>query len=550
MKLVRLFAIAMVALIALSAAACAPAPTATPIPTPVPPTQAPVPVTAPTATTVPPTQAPTTVPPTAAPTASSATSSSPATMATALMLAKTALGNVLADQDGKMLYMFTKDTKDTSTCYETCATNWPPLLADKIDAKEGVDAKLIGYTKRTDGKMQVTYNGMPLYYYVKDTKAGDTLGQGVNNAWYVVTADGKPIKPAQLSLIKTSLGDVLADGEGRVLYLYTKDTLNPSVSNCYDQCAVRWPILYTDGNTTAKEGIDAKLIGKTTRKDGTMQVTYNGWPVYYWQNDKKAGDTLGQAVGGVWWVLLADGSSITSAAAPSVVVQLAAGRDGDQSGTATLTSKGDKTDVVINIKPGAAGVAQPAHVHEGACPVPGAVKYPLKEIVDGKSTTTLDVSLQQLLAGGFAINAHQSAAEVGKYVACGAIPQGSVVALGAGRDGNQPGAAILTAQGTKTQIDLFIKPLPGTVHPAHVHEGACPVPGGVKYPLKEVVDGRSTTVVEAALADLLKGGFAINAHLSSAEVGKYVSCGNLKVTAQIAPAANPIATASNDDYYK
>ena len=70
-----------------------------------------------------------------------------------------------------MLYMYTKDTKDTSACYDACATNWPPLLADKIDAKDGVDAKLIGYTKRTDGKMQVTYNGMPLYYWVKDAKA-------------------------------------------------------------------------------------------------------------------------------------------------------------------------------------------------------------------------------------------------------------------------------------------------------------------------------------------------------------------------------------------
>ena len=493
MKLVRLAAIALIALIVL--AACAPAPTATPIPTPVPPTIAPTAVPAPTQ------------PPAASSSAASsvASSSSAAAKPAALSLAKTALGNVLADGDGKMLYAFTKDTKDTSTCTDSCATNWPPFLADKADAQTGVDAKLVGYAKRTDGKMQVTYNGMPVYYYAKDQKPGDMLGQGVGASWYIVTADGKLIKPASLSLAKTSLGNVLADGDGRVLYIYTKDTINPAVSNCYDACATRWPIAYTDGTTTAKEGVDAKLIGKTTRKDNTTQVTYNGWPVYYWQNDKNPGDTLGQAVGGTWWVLLADGTAITSAPAPSLTVQLAAGRDGDQSGTATLTAKGNQTDVALNIKPGAAGVAQPAHIHVGTCPVPGDVKYPLKDVVDGKSTTTLDVSLAQLLTGGFAINAHLSAADIGKYVACGVIPQGNMITLAAGRDGSQPGAAILTAQASKTQVDLFIKPLPGAIQPAHIHVGDCPVPGDVKYPLTDVVDGKSTTVVDAKLADLLAG---------------------------------------------
>jgi len=335
-------------------------------------------------------------------------------------------------------------------------------------------------------------------------------------------------KPVALTLAKTNLGTIVADGDGRTLYMYSKDTLNPSVSNCYDACATRWPVLFTNGTTTAKEGVDAKLIGMITRKDNTTQVTYNGWPLYYWQNDKNPGDTLGQAVGGTWWVMTADGALITSAPNPAITVQLAAGRDGDQSGTATLTAKGNQTDVTLNIKPGAAGVAQPAHVHVGGCPVPDAVKYPLKDVVDGKSTTTLDVSFAQLLTGGFAVNVHQSAADIGKYVACGVIPQGNIITLAAGRDGNQPGAALLTAQGAKTQVDLFIKPLPGNVQPAHIHVGTCPVPGDVKYPLTDVVDGKSTTVVDAKLADLLAGGFAINAHLSKADIGKYVTCGAIK----------------------
>ena len=336
-----------------------------------------------------------------------------------------------------------------------------------------------------------------------------------------------PTTAAVLTLAKTTLGSVLADGTGRVLYIFTKDTLNPSVSNCYDACAQAWPIFYANGKTQASDGIKADLVATTTRKDGTTQVTYNGWPLYYWRNDKNPGDTTGQAVGGTWWVMTADGTAITSAPDPSITITLGPGRDSDQNGTATLTAKGNQTLVVLNIKPGAAGVAQPAHIHAGDCPVPGDVKYPLTNIVDGKSSTTVDVKLSDLLKGGFAINAHLSAQDLGKYVACGVIPQGTVVTLGAGRDGSQPGAAVLVSQGAKTEVNLFIKPLAGVTQPAHIHAGTCPVPGDVKYPLTNIVDGKSKTVVDAALADLLKGGFAINAHLSAQDLGKYVACGNL-----------------------
>jgi predicted lipoprotein with Yx(FWY)xxD motif len=233
-----------------------------------------------------------------------------------LTLAKTNLGSILADSDGKVLYMYTKDTKDTSACYDACATNWPPLLADKIDAKDGVDAKLIGYAKRTDGKMQVTYNGMPLYYWVKDQKPGDTTGQNVGGVWFVIAPDGKIIKPATLTLTKTNLGSILADGDGKVLYMYTKDTKDTSA--CYNACATNWPPLLAD-KIDAKDGVDAKLIGYTKRTDGNMQVTYNGMPLYYWVKDQKPGDVTGQAVGGVWWVLQADGAPIMATSSASNV---------------------------------------------------------------------------------------------------------------------------------------------------------------------------------------------------------------------------------------
>lgn len=519
MKPLRLVAMMMVAVVIL--AACAPAPTPTPVPTPVPPTPVPptkAPTAAPTAIVVPPTATPV-PPPTAA-----------APKPVALTLAKTALGNILADGDGKVLYMYTKDTKDTSACYDACATNWPPVLTDKADAKEGVDAKLIGYTKRTDGKMQATYNGMPLYYWVKDQKPGDTTGQNVGGVWFVLAADGKLIKPVTLTLTKTNLGTIITDGDGMTLYMYPRDTRDTATSNCYDDCAKRWPPLYTDGSKLDVKAaeIDQKLLGTTTRKDGTKQITFNGWPLYYWFNDKKAGDTLGQAVGDIWWVMTADGGIITAPASPAVTINLGAGRDGDQSGTATLQAKGNQTVVTLNIKPGAAGAAQPAHIHTGVCPAPGEVKYPLTNVVDGKSSSTLDVKFTDLLKGGFSVMVHQSAQELAKFMACGNVPEGALITLDKGRDGAQTGAAVLVAQGAKTEVNVFVNPNPGVAQPAHIHDGVCPAPGAVKFPLTNIAEGKSKTVVDAPLADLLKGNFSLMVHQSEKELAKWVSCGNVK----------------------
>ena len=105
------------------------------------------------------------------------------------------LGKFLADDKGMTLYMYTKDTKDTSNCYDKCAQAWPPLLqSDKPTVKDGVDASLLGTTTRKDGSIQVTYAGMPLYYYFKDKAAGDVTGQDSNSVWYVVAPDGSVVK--------------------------------------------------------------------------------------------------------------------------------------------------------------------------------------------------------------------------------------------------------------------------------------------------------------------------------------------------------------------
>jgi predicted lipoprotein with Yx(FWY)xxD motif len=112
----------------------------------------------------------------------------------------------------------------------------------------------------------------------------------------------------EVKVSSTSLGEVLTDGEGRTLYMFDPDKQGDST--CYDQCATAWPPLTVEGEATAGEGVAESMLGTTTRTDGSTQVTYNMWPLYYWQNDKAPGDVAGQAVKGVWWVVGADGEPI------------------------------------------------------------------------------------------------------------------------------------------------------------------------------------------------------------------------------------------------
>lgn len=84
------------------------------------------------------------------------------------------------------LYMFTPDKNNTSTCYDQCAVAWPPLLTSSKPILASGVAGTLNTTTRRDNTSQVTYNGMPLYYYIKDKKPGDAFGQNVDNEWFVI----------------------------------------------------------------------------------------------------------------------------------------------------------------------------------------------------------------------------------------------------------------------------------------------------------------------------------------------------------------------------
>lgn len=109
----------------------------------------------------------------------------------------------------------------------------------------------------------------------------------------------------------TKLGQILVDGTGKTVYLFVAD--KGTTSACYTSCATIWPPVLTTGAPQAGTGAQASLLGTTARTDGTTEVTYAGHPLYYFIQDKAAGDAKGQAIngfGGLWWVMSPSGAAM------------------------------------------------------------------------------------------------------------------------------------------------------------------------------------------------------------------------------------------------
>ncbi len=118
-----------------------------------------------------------------------------------------------------------------------------------------------------------------------------------------------PSKPATVKVGQsTALGKFLTDEQGFTLYVFMNDPKN--TSTCEADCAQRWPPFLTAGKPIAGPGVNAALLGTIRRKDGTIQVTYNGHPLYYFSGDTKPGDTNGQGFNKLWYVIGPDGMPI------------------------------------------------------------------------------------------------------------------------------------------------------------------------------------------------------------------------------------------------
>jgi predicted lipoprotein with Yx(FWY)xxD motif len=163
-----------------------------------------------------------------------------------------------------------------------------------------------------------------------ETGGAETGGAETGGAGQATTAATLQVSENEM------LGAYLTDGEGRTLYLFVNEEAEDASGGetggqsttgmmqntlpCTDECAEEWPPFLTEGDPIAGEGVDASLLGTTTRDDGSVQVTYNGWPLYYYHDDEAPSDTKGQGIeppaedafGGSWYVVSPEGNRVES----------------------------------------------------------------------------------------------------------------------------------------------------------------------------------------------------------------------------------------------
>jgi predicted lipoprotein with Yx(FWY)xxD motif len=227
-----------------------------------------------------------------------ATSGHPAVGQASVRTEPSRIGIVLSAptaQGRRTLYTLSFDGPNTTTCTGPCAAFWPPLLTSRrAMAGRGVSQRLIGTLRRPDGSLQVTYRGHPVYRFSFDlgflAPAGLTRGEylidpAASGVWYTVTPRGTP-NPGTTTVGSEPSGSatILAITAGlthatATLYAFSIDTA--SVSMCTGTCAKFWPPVLTTRRVKAGPGVNQHMLGTLRRADGTIQVSYNGHPLYF-----------------------------------------------------------------------------------------------------------------------------------------------------------------------------------------------------------------------------------------------------------------------------
>lgn len=218
----------------------------------------------------------------------------------------TTLGSYLSDKDGKSLYFFSTDAKGQASCTGGCEAVWPAFVVDNLTAdKLGAGLTLSDFATITtaSGKKQVTYKGWPLYYYAPSVNgtntpetAGQTTGDGVGGVWFIAKPDysimivrsqllghdGKNYKSDYTA--GEGLTTYFTDGNGKTLYTFKFDNSkkNNYTNADFSNNAV-WPI-YETNKIVVPSILDKSKFSAIT-VFGKSQLTYNGWPLYYFGQD-------------------------------------------------------------------------------------------------------------------------------------------------------------------------------------------------------------------------------------------------------------------------
>ncbi|SMD32785.1 Secreted repeat of unknown function [Reichenbachiella faecimaris] len=228
------------------------------------------------------------------------------------------LGDVLTDANGVTLYVFAKDVAGSSNCTEGCLDSWPIFYAKEAEISSGLESADFGVITHANGAKQTTYKGWPLYYYAPAgdgelEAANNTSGEAIGGVWFVAKPN-YTIMYANAQLVGNDGKNYTSDyaegdgstayfvnSQGRTIYTFasdSKDTNNFTASDFSNDGV--WPV-YTKELDAVVSSIDMADFG-TIDVFGESQVTYKGWPLYYYGQDTERGDTKGVSVPspGVW----------------------------------------------------------------------------------------------------------------------------------------------------------------------------------------------------------------------------------------------------------
>jgi len=244
----------------------------------------------------------------------------PSASANVLLAMDTELGKILTDSAGYTLYYFTKDAlPDTSLCTGGCVTNWPLFYAENLVLDEGLDIADFSSIEHPEGGMQTTYKGWPLYYFKNDLNQGETNGEAVGNVWFVAKPDYSIMLIDNILLGKDGVTynsnyepgeevvQYFVDEYGMTLYIFINDRYNQNnfTNPDFSNDAV-WPI-YEEELQAVASTVDTSLFDMID-VFGRQQLTYNGWPLYYFGGDSLRGNATGVSVPkpGIWPVAVKD----------------------------------------------------------------------------------------------------------------------------------------------------------------------------------------------------------------------------------------------------
>ena len=211
-------------------------------------------------------------------------------------------GVVYADNAGRTLYQFDRDSAGKSACQDACLKDWTPVPAAWVANGVG-DWTVI---PRADGSRQWAYKNKPVYTYKGDRKAGDAKGVEADSAWRALMKSAKFLPPNVVirSIPYSNLPPALATADGKTLYLLDKYKFNPQgtqrhdkiygnpgPAGCTGDCVKTWVPLTAPSGTQPAD--DWTVVA---RDDGSSQWAYKGWPVYTYALDTKPGDAKGEGI--------------------------------------------------------------------------------------------------------------------------------------------------------------------------------------------------------------------------------------------------------------